>query len=391
MSKHKAALAVTNPTDEIARQEMLPSVAPPAQSRTLTLDLSVQDLLRQKKAIADMLDQVLKPDLHYGASFPGDTKKNLLQPGADALLVAFGLVPRYAHSREDIAVSGEGMHREYTVTTTLFTRSGQEVGSGIGSCSTMESKYRWRNDKRVCPQCGKDTIIKGKAEYGGGWLCFTKKDGCGAKWPAGAKEIEGQIVGKVPNPDIADTYNTVLKIATKRSKVAATIAVTGCSDMFTQDVEDLVSKIDDDSASPASQSAAAPRQAPAAAQQPTAAPAAARPAPAPAPAPAAPANDDAKLDADISEAYQRLIAAASKPIASKVWARWQAKDKKAERYDAIRRFLAAFATIHQRLGGKAERLIADLTFDRSDPENVDGMLADLEKAAGTVGADQPPY
>jgi hypothetical protein len=37
----------------------------------------------------------------------------------------------------------------------------------------------------VCPVCGKDAVIKGKAEYGGGWLCFGKKGGCGAKWPEG--------------------------------------------------------------------------------------------------------------------------------------------------------------------------------------------------------------
>jgi hypothetical protein len=33
-----------------------------------------------------------------------------------------------------------------------------------------------------CPKCGKDAIIKGKEEYGGGYLCFKKKGGCGAKF-----------------------------------------------------------------------------------------------------------------------------------------------------------------------------------------------------------------
>lgn len=34
-----------------------------------------------------------------------------------------------------------------------------------------------------CPECGKaSAVIKGKVEYGGGWLCFGKKGGCGAKW-----------------------------------------------------------------------------------------------------------------------------------------------------------------------------------------------------------------
>jgi len=34
-----------------------------------------------------------------------------------------------------------------------------------------------------CPTCHKEnTIIKGKPEYGGGWLCYSKKGGCGAKF-----------------------------------------------------------------------------------------------------------------------------------------------------------------------------------------------------------------
>ena len=46
--------------------------------------------------------------------------------------------------------------------------------------------------------------------------------------------------GKAENPDIADTYNTVLKMAKKRAHVDAIITVTAASDIFTQDVEDLL-------------------------------------------------------------------------------------------------------------------------------------------------------
>lgn len=35
----------------------------------------------------------------------------------------------------------------------------------------------------ACPACGNATsLIKGKEEYGGGYLCFRKKQGCGANW-----------------------------------------------------------------------------------------------------------------------------------------------------------------------------------------------------------------
>ena len=33
-----------------------------------------------------------------------------------------------------------------------------------------------------CPECGKFAVIKGAPQYGGGWVCWKKKDGCGKKW-----------------------------------------------------------------------------------------------------------------------------------------------------------------------------------------------------------------
>lgn len=34
----------------------------------------------------------------------------------------------------------------------------------------------------TCPDCGASAIIKGKAEFGGGYLCWKKEGGCGAKF-----------------------------------------------------------------------------------------------------------------------------------------------------------------------------------------------------------------
>jgi hypothetical protein len=63
-------------------------------------------------------------------------------------------------------------------------------------------------------------VLKSKNE-GEGYFCWRKKDGCGALFPLGDKAIENQEVGRVENPDIADTYNTVLKMAKKRAQVDA--------------------------------------------------------------------------------------------------------------------------------------------------------------------------
>lgn len=49
---------------------------------------------------------------------------------------------------------------------------------------------------------------------------------------------------KTENPDIADTYNTVLKMASKRSLIDATLKATGGSCEFTQDIEDMAANAD---------------------------------------------------------------------------------------------------------------------------------------------------
>jgi hypothetical protein len=173
--------------------------------------------------------------VHYGPSFPGDKKKNLLKPGADALCVAFKLVPSFEIQLTHL----DDGHREYLSKCKLTTRDGVLVATGIGSCSTMESRYRYRTQNKRCPACGSETIIKGKQEYGGGWICFQKKGGCGAKFTDGDVTITGQPTGQIENPDLADVWNTCAKIAEKRSATDATIRATGCSDEFTQDAEDF--------------------------------------------------------------------------------------------------------------------------------------------------------
>ncbi len=197
--------------------------------------LGVEEIMAQVTLIQSVMHKVMQEGQHYG-TIPGcGDKKTLLQPGAQKLTMTFRLAPEYQIQETDLPRG----HKEFRVICTLKSMaSGTFVGQGVGCCSSMESKYRWRQGTRKCPKCGKETIIKGKAEYGGGWLCFAKKGGCGAKWNDGATEIEGQNIDRVENTDPADTFNTVLKIAKKRAFVDATITATAASDIFTQDVGD---------------------------------------------------------------------------------------------------------------------------------------------------------
>ena len=133
----------------------------------------------------------------------------LLKPGADVLAMTFRLVPQFKVERSDM----ENGHREFDVTCSMFGPSGELLGQGVGSASTMEKKYRYR--KEYCED-GKKTDSYGKR------------------------------YNNVENEDIADVYNTVLKIAKKRAHIDATLTVTGAADLFTQDLID-----EDDTAQPA--------------------------------------------------------------------------------------------------------------------------------------------
>ena len=213
-------------TEAIARQD--------PQQLAGRYELTVQEIIAQAKKIEEVIREAMEKGVHYGV-IPGTPKPTLYKAGAEKLLLLFRLDPQY-QSVETF----EGEHLMVKSVCTLYhITTGQRFGSGEGSCSTRESRYAWRKAERVCPACGSPAIIKGKADYGGGWLCFAKKGGCGVKFKDGDASIETQEVWRIPNPDIADQYNTVLKMANKRSLVAAVLNCTAASDVFTQDMEDM--------------------------------------------------------------------------------------------------------------------------------------------------------
>jgi hypothetical protein len=202
----------------------------------------VMDLAVAKKRLQEF-QLFVKDYLVEGEDFgtiPGTPKPTLLKPGADKLCELYGLGDSYDIVDKVEEYSAHPPLFDYTIRCTLVRlRTGQVVSTGLGSCSTYESRYRYRSGKRMCPQCGSDAIIKGKAEYGGGWVCFTKKNGCGAKFKDDDKSITGQVTDRIENPDIVDQKNTVLKMAKKRAKIDATLSATRSSGIFTQDIEDM--------------------------------------------------------------------------------------------------------------------------------------------------------
>lgn len=205
-----------------------------APSLAVTPQVEAAELIARLAVIRDAMDNAMEKDVDYGV-IPGTDKPTLYKPGAEKLGVLFQLDIQ----PENEKTWGPGDHLTVVSRAVVYhAPTGARLGSGEGICTTRESKYGKRKQERLCPHCKTPAVIKGKQEFGGGWLCWKKRDGCGAKFPDGDESIEGQEVGTIENPDLPDLWNTVDKMASKRARIDAVLAVTGASALFTQDVAD---------------------------------------------------------------------------------------------------------------------------------------------------------
>lgn len=196
--------------------------------------MSLVELKKRAEAVSNIKKQIMKDGIHYGVVPGCGNKPTLLKNGAELLCMAFGLA---SDVKAEISELGNG-HREYTITTTL-TSGGVLVATGIGSCSTLESKYRYRNAPAKTEDTGKpvpkDYWNDRDVNLIGGKGFKAVKNAETGSYTIHKVVGEG---GKVENPDIADQYNTCLKMASKRSLVDAILKATGGSCEFTQDLED---------------------------------------------------------------------------------------------------------------------------------------------------------
>ena len=182
---------------------------------------SPDDVISQITLIQDIMKSVMRENEHYG-KIPGTQKPTLLKPGAEKLGLTFRLAP-YFEGWDKPIVYDNG-HVKYVINCTLkHIQTGQIWGQGVGSCSSMESKYRYRwvdTNEKPTKEFADDLKAKGVGrwrKYNDDWI-----------WQK-----------RTENPDIADVDNTILKMAKKRAHVDAMLNATAASDIFTQDIEDI--------------------------------------------------------------------------------------------------------------------------------------------------------
>jgi hypothetical protein len=188
------------------------------------------NLVAQMRLVDHIKKAVMVENVHYG-KIPGcGPKPTLFKPGAEKLLFVFRM--RVIPEEDDIRVEDHGDgHRTYTVIVPVYNDQGEKIGSGVGVCSTLETKYRFRNENTGAPVPQKYWTARDQDLLGGPTFFPRKVSSDGGKqaWV---------IFQQVEHPNPADYWNTCAKMGKKRALVDAALTTTASSDQFTQDVEE---------------------------------------------------------------------------------------------------------------------------------------------------------
>lgn len=181
--------------------------------------LTIQDAVDRYNIIVEFTKKLMKPDRDYG-KIPGSRQPSLLKPGAEKLCTLFGFTPDFV-VLESIEDFDKGLF--YFKYRCDLYKDGAKVGSGVGSCNSKETKYRYRFiPAEEKPQQAEADRLKAL--------------GLG-KW----RKINNKWVWheRIENAEPFDLVNTLDKMAQKRALIAATLVAANASEFFTQDIEDL--------------------------------------------------------------------------------------------------------------------------------------------------------
>ena len=174
--------------------------------------VSLQAWAERRQAFNEWVNTQLRDGVDYG-EIPGTDKPTLLKPGAEKILQYYGCapVPEIALRRDDPQT---GYLYVECIAKAVSLQTGQVVGQGLGACSSYESKYRYRWEW---------WNAQGNPDPGLGY----------------EQTRSGKWRRRVENRDLIDAWNTVVKIAKKRATVDLALSISGASEKFTQDVEDM--------------------------------------------------------------------------------------------------------------------------------------------------------
>lgn len=146
----------------------------PIEHESFMPALSVRQAVDRFNHVVEFVRTVMREGVDYGV-IPGTDKPTLLKPGAEKLCTLFGLTSRFEIIRSAEDWTGADHNGEpffFYLYRCRLHRGDMIIAEGDGSANSWEQKYRYREAHRKCPQCAEAAIIRGKSEFGGGWICL---------------------------------------------------------------------------------------------------------------------------------------------------------------------------------------------------------------------------
>lgn len=212
------------------------------------MPLTPNEAVQRRALLVAFIRDAMKEGRDYGI-IPGTNEKSLWKAGAEKLCSFFGYSFQVQPVESVMDWTGKNTDGEpfFFFRHKCILRHGAVlIGESEASCNSFEKKYRWREAKRKCPKCHRETVYRSRPRKDDppnkpmGFYCWEKKSGCGTQFAPNDQSITSQQVGMVKNDEIFDQVNTIQKMSEKRALVGTTIIACNASEFF------VLANLDDD-------------------------------------------------------------------------------------------------------------------------------------------------
>jgi len=212
------------------------------RDKTLTGDLILDPkVVEQTLEAINQMSAVIKAKLHEGHDYgviPGTEKPTLLKPGAEKMIKLLGLADLYEIIEKTLDWDKPFFFYEIKCVLKRI-KDGAVVSEGLGSCNSMEDRFRWRwlfknqlrRDHLVEQKEKEKTVLVPNPEIITKSIYSKKKD----QW---------YTQYRTDNENIHSLVNTIMKMAEKRAMVDAALHAGRLSDLFSQDLEDIYHEVE---------------------------------------------------------------------------------------------------------------------------------------------------
>lgn len=191
--------------------------------------------IREDMELLELCINLMVPGIDYGTE-KGIDKPFLHKPGTERLAKIFQIYPEFEDIDESLPLEDFYRHKFICRAYRVDSQTGEKLyaGMGAGSCSSRESKYRyrWFYEKALPTEMkrGMTVIITGKDNKEREVIDMQKW--VDAHGVGSARMTDYGVQVRLENPDIADIDNTVLSQAKKRSFADCIKTVTGADRKF---------------------------------------------------------------------------------------------------------------------------------------------------------------